>query len=199
MDFHSFLRSRRSVRRFAAAPVSAAALQRMIETATYAPSSHNRQPWRFAVLTDASTKAQLAEAMAGAFRRDLGADGLPAAEITGLIGRSKSRIQSAPVVIVLCMDMSEMDAYPDSRRQAAERTMALQSTSLAGLQLLLAAHAEGLGGVWNCAPLFAPREVSEALGLPETWEPQGMILVGIPAETPAARPRRPVHEIAIIR
>lgn len=199
MDLHAFLRSRRSVRRFSDVPVSRTVLERIIETATYAPSAHNRQPWRFAVLTDAPSKSQLARGMAVAFRRDLEADGLPLAEVESLIEKSRSRIQAAPVVIILCMDMSEMDPYPDSRRQTAERTMALQSTSLAGLQLLLAAHAEGLAGVWNCAPLFAPGPVGEALDLPPTWEPQGMLLVGFPAETPRLRARKPVREIAIIR
>ena len=36
--------------------------------------------------------------------------------------------------------------------------MGTQSVALAGLQLLLAAHAEGLGGTWICWPLFAPDE-----------------------------------------
>lgn len=199
MDLHAFLRSRRSIRRFTTASVSATALDGSSRRPPTRRPTHNRQPWRFAVLTAATAKSELAEAMALAFRRDLEADGLPTDEVAGLIEKSRSRIQSSPVVIILCMDMSEMDAYPNSRRQAAERTMALQSTSIAGLQLLLAAHAEGLGGVWNCAPLFAPGPVREALGLPETWEPQGMLLVGFPAETPVVRARKPVREIAIIR
>lgn len=199
MELQGFHRSRRSVRRFESGSVSPTTLERIIETATFAPSAHNRQPWRFAVLTDTSTKAQLGEAMAVAFRRDLEADGVPPDVITAQIEKSRSRIQAAPVVIILCMDMSEMDVYTDSRREIAERTMAVQSTSIAGLQLLLAAHAEGLGGVWSCAPLFAPGPVSNALGLPETWEPQGMLFVGFPAETPAPRSRKPVREIAVFR
>ena len=43
-----------------------------------------------------------------------------------------SRINSSPVVIVLCMDMSEMDVYSDARRADAERMMAIQSTAAAG-------------------------------------------------------------------
>jgi coenzyme F420-0:L-glutamate ligase/coenzyme F420-1:gamma-L-glutamate ligase len=74
--------------------------------------------------------------------------------------------------------MTEMDAYPDPKRQQAERTMAMQSVAAAGLQLLLAAHAEGLGGVWVCSPLFAQETIQATLDLPETWEPQGMFFVG---------------------
>jgi len=40
-----------------------------------------------------------------------------------------------------------MNSYPDPKRQQAEMTLTVQSTALAGQQLLLAAQAEGLGGV----------------------------------------------------
>ena len=39
MDFHQFIRSRRSVRRFKPDPVPEAAIERMLMTATSAPSS----------------------------------------------------------------------------------------------------------------------------------------------------------------
>lgn len=119
--------------------------------------------------------------MAAEFRRDLAADGLPETEIETLVSRSKTRLREAPAVIVLCMDMTDMDSYPDLKRQQAERIMATQSVALAGLQLQLAAHAEGLSSVWVCAPLFAPQVVRGALNLPESWEPQGMVFVGYAA------------------
>jgi coenzyme F420-0:L-glutamate ligase/coenzyme F420-1:gamma-L-glutamate ligase len=56
--------------------------------------------------------------------------------------------------------------------------MAMQSVAAAGLQLLLAAHAEGLGGVWVCSPLFTQETIRKTLDLPERWEPQGMFYVG---------------------
>jgi coenzyme F420-0:L-glutamate ligase / coenzyme F420-1:gamma-L-glutamate ligase len=52
VDIHNFLRARRSVRRFKTDLIPAPVIQRIIETATYAPSAHNLQPWRFAVVTD---------------------------------------------------------------------------------------------------------------------------------------------------
>ena len=73
---------------------------------------------------------------------------------------------------------------PDARRAEAERMMAIQSTANAGLQMLLAVHAEGLGAVWTCAPLFTPEVVRATLDLPISWEPQGMFFVGYPAEIP---------------
>ncbi len=194
-NLDEFLRSRRSTRRFQPRDVDQATLKRILETATHAPSAHNRQPWRFAVLTGPGPKSRLGEALAAEFRRDLAADGLPEPEIEVLVNRSKNRIREAPVVIVLCMDMSEMDTYPDEKRRQAERLMAVQSTALAGLQLQLAAHAEGLGSVWVCAPLFAPETVRQVLDLPETWEAQAMFFVGYADGEPKPKILKPLEEI----
>jgi coenzyme F420-0:L-glutamate ligase/coenzyme F420-1:gamma-L-glutamate ligase len=195
MDLHDFLRSRRSIRRFNPGPVPEAVIKKIITTATFAASAHNRQPWRFVVMTDASTKSHLAEAMSLEYRRDLEHDNLPAVEIQARIEKSRLRIISSPVVILLCMDMSEMDVYPDARRAEAEKIMAIQSTANAGMQMLLAVHAEGLGGVWTCAPLFTPEVIRTTLNLPKTWEPQGMFFIGDPAETPKPRERKSFQEI----
>lgn len=170
-------------------------LARILETATHAPSAHNRQPWRFAILTQPEMKLRLSESMAAEFRRDLAADGLPEAEIESLVGRAKSRLVSAPVVIMLCMDASEMDVYPDEKRQQAERIMAMQSTALAGLQLQLGAHAEGLSSVWVCAPLFAPETIRRILDLPKTWEPQAMFFVGYPEGKPKEKILKALDEV----
>ena len=129
-------------------------------------------------MLDISVKAKLADAMTHDFTRDLLRDGVAPEKIQAQIRRSKDRLTSAPVVILLCLDMGEMDSYPDAKRQGAERTMAVQSVAAAGLQLLLAAHAEGLGGVWVCSPLFTQRTIRKTLDLPETWEPQGMFYIG---------------------
>ena len=73
--------------------------------------------------------------------------------------------------------------------------MAIQSVANAGMQLLLAIHAEGLGGVWTCGPLFAPEVVQEALDLSKAWEPQAMFFIGHAAENPEARERKSMKEI----
>jgi coenzyme F420-0:L-glutamate ligase / coenzyme F420-1:gamma-L-glutamate ligase len=183
-ELHTFLRTRRSIRRFKPDPVPDSVIQSILSTATYAPSAHNRQPWRFVVVTDLSVKARLAEAMAKDFERDLIRDGISPEKIQAQLKRSRERTTSAPVAILLCLDMSEMDSYPDEKRQQTERTMAVQSVAAAGLQLLLAAHAEGLGGVWVCSPLFAQETIQKTLVLSESWEPQGMFFVGYADDVP---------------
>jgi len=193
------LRTRRSIRRFKPDPVADSVIQNILTTATFAPSAHNRQPWRFCVLTDLSVKTNLADAMAIEFERDLEKDGLPQAEIQKLISRSRERIITAPVVILLSVDMSDMDVYPDEKRSNAEYLMAVQSVANAGTQMLLAAHAEGLGGVWVCSPLFVQATIQNILELPRTWEPQAMFFIGHPQDVPEVRERKPLDIIVIRR
>ncbi|MBE0671992.1 MAG: nitroreductase family protein, partial [Anaerolineales bacterium] len=142
-NLQTFLRTRRSIRRFKTDPVPDSVLREILQTAAYAPSAHNRQPWRFVVLTELSAKTNLSEAMAKEFQRDLEKDNLAADEIAKRVAKSRERMTGAPVVIILCVDMSEMDNYPDERRNKAEHIIAIQSAANAGMQLLLAAHAEG--------------------------------------------------------
>lgn len=195
-NLRDFLRTRRSIRRFKPDPIPDSVLRDILYTSTFAPSAHHRQPWRFVVLKDSSAKSHLANSMALAFEKDLHQqDNLPQAEIDKLTHRSKSRINSAPVVIMLCLDMTDMNKYEDKKRQRAEFLTATQSVANAGMQLLLAAHAEGLGGVWVCSPIFAQETVQLALDTPKTWEPQAMFLIGYPLDTPKIRERKPLEEV----
>jgi coenzyme F420-0:L-glutamate ligase / coenzyme F420-1:gamma-L-glutamate ligase len=170
-------------------------LKEILHTATFAPSAHHRQPWRFVLIKDLASKKHLSDAMAQEFQRDLEKDKLSVEEIEKRVNRSRERIANAPVVIMLCVDMSEMDDYPDEQRKKAEYLIATQSVANAGMQLLLATHAEGLGGVWVCSPMFAQETVQRALKISKTWEPQAMFLIGYPQVIPEARARKPLDEI----
>lgn len=192
-----FLRTRRSIRRFKPDSVPDSVIRDILHTATFAPSAHNRQPWRFVVLTDSRTKKLLSDKMSSEFERDLEKDNIHQSEIQKQVERSRERIEGAPVVIILCVDMTEMDQYPDTRRKKAEYLIATQSAANAGMQLLLAAHAEGLGGVWVCSPLFAQETVQKALNISEAWEPHAMFLLGYPVEIPTARERKSLDEVTV--
>ena len=192
---HRLVAERRSIRRYEASTVPSEILDRILDAARWAPSAHNRQPWRFAILTLLHWKDRLARAMGDRLRRDRSADGDPAGAIEQDVARSYARITGAPVVIVVALDMSDMDHYRDGR-QGAEHTMAVQSTAMATQNLLLAAHAEGFGACWMCAPLFCPEVVMEALALPAGWEPQAIVTLGTAAGPGKPATRRPLSEIS---
>jgi coenzyme F420-0:L-glutamate ligase/coenzyme F420-1:gamma-L-glutamate ligase len=176
------IRTRRSIRQFEPRPVSRSLIERLVEAACWAPSAHNRQPWRFVVLAEEDRKRQLAEAMGARLAADLRADGLDEAQIARDVARSHQRLTGAPVLVLVCLSMEDMDRYPDPTRQRNEHIMAAQSVAMAAQNLLLMTHAEGLGACWLCAPLFCPDVVRQTLGLPPAFEPQGVIALGYPAE-----------------
>ncbi len=198
-DLRSFLASRRSVRRFSSQGIPPDVLLRVLRSAVLAPSAHNRQPWRFVVVEDRETRRRMAEDMSARFREDLRRDGLAIEEAERRVDRSRERLLGAPALIVICLTMAEMDTYPDAERRRAEHTMAVQSAALAAGHLLLAAHAEGLGACWMCAPLFVPDVLRGALKLPPDWEPQGMIVLGTPEAVPPDPGRRPLDEVTVWR
>ncbi len=192
------IRQRRSIRRYRREPVPREVIQSVLEAAIWAPSAHNRQPWRFAIVESQSQKEFLAREMGARLRSDLRADGVPEAVIEQDTSRSYERITAAPVQIALCLSMVDMDNYPDEKRSQAEYLMAVQSVAMAGQNLLLAAHDAGLGACWMCAPLFCPDVVRSALDLPDDWQPQALLTLGYPAET-REKTRQPVETKVIWR
>lgn len=197
-DLPELFQSRRSIRRYESRPVPQAIIDRLLESAVWAPSAHNRQPWRFVVITTANAKQKLAGAMGEALRRDLAADGLSRTAIDRDANRSYTRLTGAPLLILVCLTMADMDEYPDERRNRNEALMAAQGAAMAGQNLMLSAHALGLGACWLCAPLFCPEIVREALNLPADWQPQGVITVGYPAET-KEKTRHPIGTRVLYR
>ncbi len=177
------IRGRRSIRRYTPEAIPKEVILHLIEAATWAPSAHNRQPWRFVAITQPEVKERLARAMGNRLRADRTADGDDPDAIERDVARSYARLTGAPVLIVICLSMVDMDSYPDPRRAQNERMMAVQSTAMAGQNLMLQAHALGLATCWMCAPLFVPALIRETLGLPADWESQGVITLGKPAET----------------
>lgn len=183
-ELQQFIRSRRSTRRFKPDRISESVLEEILRTAASAPSAHNRQPWRMEVVLKKSVKMQLAEAMGEEFKKDFESDNVPPDEMNKKINRSRNQIMQAPVVVLLCLDRQELKKFPDELRSRAEYLSATQSVANAGMLLLLAAHAEGMGGVWICSPLFAQKSVRYVLALPDTWDPQALFLLGYPQESP---------------
>ena len=193
--FQTLIRGRRSIRRYQPDAIPADVLQRVLEAATWAPSAHNRQPWRFVVLTEQGRREALARRMGELLRAARTADGDDPQEIEGDVVRSYNRIAGAAAAVAVFMTMEDMDTYPDARRSRAEELMAVQGAAMATESLLLAAHAEGLGACWMCAPLFCQEEVGAALGVPAHWRAQALITLGYPASKGKSANRRPLTDV----
>lgn len=181
-DLFDVVKQRRSIRKYLPKPVQREVILEILEVAGCAPSAHNSQPWRFIILQDASIKRRLADAMAEAWAKDLQRDGV-------MVDSDKrmervERFATAPVLILACLTVVDLRKFPDSERQMCERDLAVQSFGAALQNLLLAAHAKGLGACWFCAPAFCKETVRKILKIPDAIEPQAFVAMGYPAEKP---------------
>lgn len=184
------MRSRRSIRRFTSDPVPGEILRDILQTAIFAPSAHNLQPWRFVIVESGPARSALGQALTQRMTRDMQAENATQTEIDSRVERSLRRITAAPALILLCRA-----TYAVRADQPEEDLMGIQSVAAAGLQLLLAAHAHNLGGNWICWPLYAQEETVRALGLPANWQPQGMVFLGYPAEQAKEKALKPLDDV----
>jgi F420 biosynthesis protein FbiB-like protein len=195
--FDGLVRGRRSVRRYQDRPVDVETVRALLEAGGWAPSAHNRQPWRFAVLTDTDAKQTLATRMGTLLRRARLADGDETEAIEGDVQRSYARITAAPLVIVAFLTMEDMDTYPDRRRSNAEHLMAVQGVAMAVNNILLAAQARGLGACWMCAPLFCSEAVVDAVRAPSHWQAQALLTLGYPGSGCKPAIRKPLSDLVL--
>ena len=167
LDFRDVLAGRFSCRSFEAVPVPRERIVELLEAAQGAPSAGNLQPWRFVVVTGAARRRALADAAFG-----------------------QEFVAAAPVTVVVCAVPGESARTYGAR---GRDLYCLQDTAAATENLLLAATAAGLGGCWVGA--FDEASVHRALGLEPGWRPVAIVPLGVPAETPARRTRRPLEAV----
>jgi nitroreductase len=198
------MRSRRSVRRFKAEAPSKAALEKLLEAAVSAPSASNKQPWRFLVVRDRAVIERMAAAVSEATAR-VAAHVEPAARAQfEAYGDYFTRFRDAPVVIVvlhrsltLLSNLLDAGAGAEDRAQVArmEETSGLIGASMALQNLLLMAHAEGLGASGMTGPLIADKALRELLSVPDSWAIAALAPVGFPDEAPRPVPRKPLDAV----
>ena len=197
-DFLDVLKQRRSIRKYRKDPVPLDVAKRIVETAIYAPSAHNAQPWRFIIISDQGQKEALADAMGRVWLAELKRDHKPKTAAQKHVNVSVKRFTSAPMLVICCLAMEGMDAYPDEERQRNERDLAVQSLAASIQNLLLAAHCEGLGACWFCAPAFCKTAVRQTLKIPDNVEPQALVTLGYPAEKVVAPERYLFRKVAFL-
>ena len=185
------------MRKYQDRPVSHELIEQVLESARWAPSPHGRQPWRFVVLTTQKLKLQLADQMGSTWQQNLHMDGQDAEIVNIRLQKSRQRILNAPVIVIPCLYLEDLDYYPDERRQADEKTMAIQSIGAAIQNMLLMAYDLGLDAGWMCAPLFCPEVVCKALDLDPRLIPQALITIGYAAADPERRERLPLSSLIV--
>jgi len=194
------LLGRRSVRRYLDKEVPEEAVERVLEAARWAPSPHGRQPWSFVIVTRRETKERLADTMGEEWRTNLEMDGQSAEVVEKRLEGSQRRLLGAPMLVLLCLCLEDLDVYPDAERQHGETMMAVQSLGAAAQNMLLAAYSLGLDAGWMCAPLFCPDKVSAALGLDPKLTPHALLTLGYAhGDPPKRRSRKPLDELVVYR
>lgn len=190
--------TRRSVRSFTDEPVDDATVLRLVEAARWAPSAGNRQPWRVVAVRDHSLILRMGEAVrqrTDEVRGDLRSG---AERTVGAYLEAFSHFVGAPLVLAF-IHRGGVDMLEASRKgQGGGRGLdpeagALASTAAAIQNLLLAAHALGLGACWMTGPLLAEKELGELLEAPRGWRVTALVPVGHPAAIPDPPPRRPAE------
>ena len=182
--------SRRSVRRFDERAVSREDLDRLLEAARWAPSNHNRQPWRFMVLDDRAQIRELAEQVRLGMERKLQA--LPevaAVHAAGLV-QYGTFFSAAPVLIVAMHKLPIAAAAPlwDGTHNPELVSGEPLSVAMAMQNILLAAHTLGLGACVMTAPLLAD-DLTTLLQVPPGFAITGLIALGY-ADGAVSIPRR---------
>lgn len=109
--------------------------------------------------------------------------------------RAYLRTASVPLLLLLCLDVSELKTQPTRARRRGEWLMGTQGVAAAAENMLLAAHANGLGGCWRGTPIFCAPAIRRAFGLPANLEPQVLLELGYPAEKPKRKKLKARDEV----
>jgi len=181
-DIFEAIRSQRACRNFSDEPVDDEIIARLLDAATHAPSAENRQPWVFLVVRDPATRGRLHDLSEHAWEqggRAYSAERLSSRLLADVEqGIAGGGYRAAPVVVVVAADTTR--AHPATI--PASIFPAVQN-------LLLTAHAAGLGSALTTLTTgFAP-ELADLLGLPDHVVAQAVVPLGYPAK-PLGPPRR---------
>lgn len=182
---------RRSVRKFAAAPVAPELIEAACADALTAPAPHHSRPVRFLWLRTPARRAAVLAALTERWRADLRGDGRSAESVQARVARGQI-LYDAPEVLIPFLVPEGAHHYPDAARSAAEQTMFTVAAGAAVQALLVALAARGVGSCWIGSTIFAPDVVRAELALPPDWAPLGAVAVGYPEDPDALTKPRPV-------
>lgn len=193
------LATTRAIRRYRPGAVPDADLNRILFTATRAPSGSNRQPFRFLVLRNGpsapAARALLGRCYRAAWSRKAVNDGYveppapdsadsPKARVAATMQHYVDHLEAAPVVVLACLVRYRA---PDPREGA--------SVYPACQNLLVAARALGYGGVLTGWHGEVEDELRALLGIPDEVTVAAVITLGVPAGRHGPVRRKPLREL----
>jgi nitroreductase len=197
--------SQRSHRRFTDAPVSEAALRRLLDAARKAPSPTNSQPWAFIVVRDDERRRELAEiyAKAWGFAKPFYGDPAKAKDepervMLEATDTLAEHLDEAPVFVLCCLDRSRLGPMVTPDLQTILEPSSAYGAVWAAVQnLLLAARGLGLAALPTNLTRLLDHEVRPLLGMPEYVETVILVALGHPRRPSTTPPRRrPLSEVA---
>lgn len=188
------INDRRSIRKYSKKDVPKEILMQILQAGMLAPSSKNRQPWKFIVVAGSSKNAMLSFMEEGLLREKTQNALLPnskqhlkAAEYTLEI------MAEAPVSVFvvnsLGMELSSL-LTPEER---IYEICNVQSIGAALQNMTLTATELGLGSLWICDIFFAHQELSEWLGT--SGQLIAAMSFGYADEHPNKRPRNDMSDV----
>ena len=213
------LRTTGACREFTDEPVPDDVLVRILDSARFAPSGGNKQGWRVIVVQDPEVRRQLrdlylpgwydylAMTMAGvrpwaptndpAMEAEATAEAATVAESTAAGGGGfAEHLDEAPVLLALFVDLSVLAAVDRDHDRYSFAGGA--SVYPFAWNLLLAARAEGLGGVITTMAIRREDEVKALLGAPDEAALAAVIALGHPVRQPRRLTRAAVGEFASV-
>lgn len=190
------LKNRRSYKiKFDSREVDPKIIQNCIALARWAPSAHNGQYWRYILLEKGNIRNELINNMNLKLRQDLEKDGKSETFINKKIEKTRENFLESPILVLLCLDTTDLEKYGDLERYNNEYLLGVQSISASAAYFLLAVSSEKLAACWYCAPLFTRDIVKMTLQLPSSYEPMAFFTVGYPIKKIEAPARKNLNNI----
>lgn len=177
--------TRQSLIRFRSERPSSAMIRTLLEAAARAPNHHRNEPWRFIVLAGAA-RERLGDALAECARANLKVEAAGAADAVMAAERAKA-LRSPVVIVVACV----RNEHPK-----AMWIEDIEATAAAVENLLVCAHALGLGAAWRTGAAAYDDAVKTWLGLRAVDHIVAFVYVGYPiSERPALTARTPIDGV----
>ncbi len=187
MDVFSAIQQRQSIRKFKDEDIPQDLLDKILESATLAPSGKNKQPWIFYVVRGEKRMELIAEMQKGMDRLSEMAINTGSARYTLRV------LEQAPVTIFVFNPTGKHPLKKLNTLEAYQDIVDIQSIGAAIQNMCLAAVSLGLGSLWICDVFFGYEELCAWLGA--EGQMIAALSLGYPDHSPVKRPRKPISEI----